>query len=83
MEHDLGTIAQEAGRGSRARNYRKNDGGNNHRNRRRCQQRKNIRRPPSAIEKAVCDCLYGIKYVPAKWKGKAISFVATLPVIFN
>ena len=39
--------------------------------------------PHPLLEKAVCDCLYGIKYVPAKWKGKAISFVATLPVIFN
>ena len=39
--------------------------------------------PHPLLKKAVCDCLYGIKYVPAKWKGKAISFVATLPVIFN
>ena len=39
--------------------------------------------PHPLLEKAVCDCLYGIKYVPAKWKGKAISFVTTLPVIFN
>ena len=39
--------------------------------------------PHPLLKKAVCDCLYGIKYVPAKWNGKAISFVATLPVIFN
>ena len=39
--------------------------------------------PHPLLEKAVCDCLYGIKYVPAKWKGKAISFVTTLPVIFK
>ena len=39
--------------------------------------------PHPLLKKAVCDCLYGIKYVPAKWKGKAIPFVATLPVIFN
>lgn len=39
--------------------------------------------PHPLLEKAVCDCLYGIKYVPATWKGKAISFVASLPVIFN
>lgn len=38
--------------------------------------------PHPLLEKAVCDCLYGIKYVPATWKGKAISFVASLPVIF-
>lgn len=39
--------------------------------------------PHPLLEKAVCDCLYGIKFVPAKWNGKAISFVANLPVIFN
>ncbi len=39
--------------------------------------------PHPLLKKAVCDCLYGIKYVPVKWKGKAIPFVATLPVIFN
>lgn len=38
--------------------------------------------PHPLLEKVVCDCLYGIKYVPATWKGKAISFVASLPVIF-
>lgn len=38
--------------------------------------------PHPLLEKAVCDCLYGIKYVPATWRGKAISFVASLPVIF-
>ena len=38
--------------------------------------------PHPLLEKAVCDCLYGIKSVPATWKGKAISFVASLPVIF-
>lgn len=38
--------------------------------------------PHPLLEKAVCDCLYGIKYVPATWKEKAISFVASLPVIF-
>lgn len=38
--------------------------------------------PHPLLEKAVCDCLYGIKYVLATWKGKAISFVASLPVIF-
>ena len=38
--------------------------------------------PHPLLEKAVCDCLYGIKYVPSTWKGKAISFVASLPVIF-
>lgn len=39
--------------------------------------------PHPLLKKTVCDCLYSINYVPAKWKGKAISFVATLPVIFN
>ena len=38
--------------------------------------------PHPLLEKAVCDCLYGIKDVPATWEGKAISFVASLPVIF-
>lgn len=38
--------------------------------------------PHPLLEKVLCDCLYGIKYVPATWKGKAISFVASLPVIF-
>lgn len=39
--------------------------------------------PHPLLKKAVCDCLYGIKYVPAKWNGKAIPFVFTLPVFFN
>lgn len=35
------------------------------------------------LEKAVCDCLYGIKFVPAKWKGKTVSDVVLVPFIFN
>ena len=39
--------------------------------------------PHPLLAKAVSDCLYGIRFVPAMWKGKAISFVASIPVIFN
>ncbi|MFR5958434.1 MAG: energy transducer TonB [Bacteroides stercoris] len=39
--------------------------------------------PHPLLKKAVCDCLYGIKYVPAKWNGKAIPFVFTLPVFLT
>ena len=39
--------------------------------------------PHPLLVKAVSDCLCSIRFVPARWKGKAISFVASIPVIFN
>ena len=39
--------------------------------------------PHPLLAKAVSDCLCSIRFVPARWKGKAISFVASIPVIFN
>ncbi len=39
--------------------------------------------PHPLLAKAVYNCIYSMKFVPAKWKEKAISFIATVPVIFN